>query len=138
MRADEIIGFDRLARAHFTYESDGKIDTWRSHADAALAGQPWAGDCDDLTSTVMDLLGRGGLPLSQRYRLIVDGKGDGTPNHMVGAAQDSAKGFWVVGDTGKPAFEAFRMLYKPLMYQRLDEWATSGEGAWRTGAPWRF
>jgi hypothetical protein len=138
MRADEIISFDALARANFIYRGDGMLDTWRSSADAALAGEHWTGDCDDLASTVLDLLGRGGVPLVQRYRLFVDTNGDGKVNHMVGAVQDAAKGFWIVGDTGQPAFEAFRMLYTPISYQRLDEWTTGGDAAMRAGAPWRF
>lgn len=63
MLAADVRRWDQAARDGFTYAGDGALDTWRSHAADVLNSRPWRGDCDDLVSTVLDLLGRRGVPL---------------------------------------------------------------------------
>lgn len=135
MRAADVIAADQLARAGFRYQGDGLFDTWRSHADAALAGELWAGDCDDLASTVLDLVTRQGLALDRTYRLLVSSTGAPGFDHMVAAVQAEDGAFLLVGDTFGGAYPAGRMRHLPVKYQRLDEFA-AGENRWRDGAPW--
>lgn len=121
---------DATARANFTYLADPQgADTWRSYADQARAAVPWEGDCDDLVSTVLDLLGRAGLPLEQRFRLVV--RPSGSPDqHMIGMAVDDGGQFWIVGDTEGPIYPADACTYAADVYQRLSE------RFWRAGFPW--
>ena len=135
MNADQIRSIDAGARLHFTYRPDGSRDLWRSHADAVLSGRAWAGDCDDLASTVLDLLGRAGLALEKRYRLAASTRGTETVDHLIAAAMDANGGFWIVGDTFGPAYPAGRCRHRLIEYQNLAEVRT-GERRWRAGAPW--
>lgn len=136
MLAADVRAWDQAARSRFTYESDGVMDTWRSHANAVLDQKHWRGDCDDLVSTVLDLLGRRGAPLDQRFRLLVDSKGGDTVDHMVGCVLTADHRFLIVGDTAGPAYGASSMLHRALQYQRMDEWS-GDDPVWRDGAPWR-
>lgn len=138
MLATEIQQLDLAARRRFTYRRDrADRDEWRSHADQVLAGEYWAGDCDDLASTVLDLAGRDGAPLALRFRLLADASPpSGRFNHMVAAIQDEAGRFWIVGDTFAPAHTAEGFLHRPFAYHRLDEYR-DGDPLWRDGAPWQ-
>ena len=123
---------DRLARQNFTYLADPvALDLWRSHADAALDGRPWSGDCDDLASTVLDILGRAGTPLADRYRLFVSTRGLKTPDHMIAAVRDRGR-IWIVGDTFRPCYSIGEMAHRACFYQRMDEVA---DGVTREGRP---
>lgn len=130
MRASEIKHWDARARERFGYLADVG-DTWRSHADAVLRGEAWSGDCDDLASTALDLLGRAGLALDQQYRLEVDSKGGSQVNHLVACVVDDAGGLWIVGDTFGVAYRAGGMMHAPIQYQHMSELPTV-----RLGAPW--
>lgn len=130
MRISEIKHWDLRARERFTYLADVG-DTWRSHADEVLRGEAWRGDCDDLASTVLDLLGRAGLPLDQQYRLEVDSKGGDQVDHLIACALDGGGELWVVGDTFGVAYRAGDMMHAPVQYQRMSEFPTV-----RLGAPW--
>lgn len=132
MDVDAVVAADRLARKRFTYKSEPG-DTWRSHADAALSGEAWAGDCDDLASTVLDILGREGLPLEDRFRLVVATEGK-KPNHLIACAFIDGS-FQIVGDTFRPAYPAKAMRHRGIFYNRLSE--TKPEAIWREGVPWR-
>lgn len=124
---------DAQARQHFTYKPDIGPDTWRSHADDALHGTAWAGDCDDLASTVLDLLGREGMSLADRYRLFVSTTGDDQVDHMVACVSADDGSFWIVGDTFAPIYPAGQMKHRGLFYTRLSE-----AGERREGNPWGF
>lgn len=137
MNAVDVRAWDQAARAGFTYEGDGVFDTWRSHAGAVLNGRRWSGDCDDLTSTVLDLLGRRSVPLDQRFRLLVDSSGGGKIDHMVGCVLTADRQFLIVGDTFGQAYGARSMPHRAIEYQRMDEWTPGGDAIWRAGAPWR-
>lgn len=136
MRADEIRAWDLKARAKYSYLADPPgEDTWRSHADDVLAGKDWSGDCDDLASTVLDLLGRAGEPLSNLYRVIVAANASAEPNHMIGAVADERGAVWVVGDTfGSEPYPAEDCPHRPVRYQRMSE--VMPDNTWREGAPW--
>lgn len=133
MRSDEIRRIDSYCRRGFDYTSD-VTDNWRSCYQDVLAGRRWSGDCDDLTSTVLDALGRNGMPLYLRWRIMVSAEGTGYAyvNHMVGATRDHNGVFWIVGDTFGPAYTPGRFRHSPRFYQRMDR-ATSG--CWYPGVP---
>lgn len=137
MLAADVRAWDKAAQDLFTYVGDGVFDTWRSYAYKVLENERWTGDCDDLTSTVLDLLGRRGVPLSQRYRLLVDSAHQGSADHMIGCVLTSDRQFMIVGDTFAPAHGAAMMRHRPVFYQRMDEWTADGEPVWRDGTPWR-
>jgi hypothetical protein len=134
MHADQIKATDAAARARFTYRGDGLFDQWRSHADDVLAGRAWAGDCDDMASTVLDLLGREGLALDRRFRMWVASRGT-MIDHMVACAVDDQGRFWIVGDTFAPAYPAGDMRHSPMQSWRLDERRADGTPNLREGAP---
>lgn len=134
MDADQIHGADALARRLFTYRQEPG-DTWRSHADEALRGEAWQGDCDDLASTVLDLLGRQGGAHEDRYRLIVSSTNGKKADHMVACVRTADGSFRIVGDTFAPDYPAAAMRHRGLFYNRLSE--TVPEAIWREGVPWR-
>jgi hypothetical protein len=136
MRRSSIILADTIARRRWTYLADPVgHDTWISHADEALNGIPWRGDCDDLAETVLDLLGRGGQALDKRWRLFADTDGDGKVDHLMGCAEDDAGTFWIVGDTGCSASIA-PSDYTIIEYHRLDQFRPDGSPDVRGGTPW--
>lgn len=134
MQIIEINKWDALARAGFTYQADGaatpEANRWRSYADDAIAGRPWAGNCDALGSTVLDLCTRAGIPLQDAYRLCVYASSDGS-GHFVGCCSDQIGKMWIVGDTFRDApYPVVEMHHKPDIYNRLSE------QVWRKGVPW--
>lgn len=132
MRARALQDADGRARLRFTYQPDlSDRDNWRSHADDVEAGRDWSGDCDDLASTVLDLLARASVPLDQLYRLIVSTRRNDAPDHMMACAWDDRGACWIIGDTFGPAYPAQDCPHQPLQYQRMDD-----IGVWRDGAPW--
>jgi hypothetical protein len=139
MRLTELTNWDALARAHFTYQADGAIDEWLSHADEALAGKPWFDDCDGLASTYLDLCTRAGLPLQDAYQMaVIAPNGQG---HMVACTKASEGRLWIGGDTFAPIYAAERMRHKPQIYHRLSEFTIDPvskqiKQTWRKGAPW--
>lgn len=140
VKADAIQHFDALARRGFTYVTDGVFDTWRSHADEVLRGEPWSGDCDDLASTVLDLLGRCGVALDKRYRLLVDSSpydDNERVDHMLAGALDEDGLFWLVGDTFAPAYLTNYFRHRPVEYHRLSETNALNLPLWREGAPFK-
>lgn len=143
MHADRIKEWDEKARAKIIYQQDGYdgvADLWRSYADNVLRDEPWTGDCDDLTSTILDLLGRDGVALSDRWRLLVGANGSSETNHMVGAARDDDGVIWIVGDTFGPCYRAGTgewPHHTPILYNALNETGFKGQNpTWRDGAPW--
>lgn len=136
MNAADIASWDAKARVQFTYVSDGAVDTWRSWADKVLANEPWTGDCDDLAHTVLDLTIRAGASMGYCYRLFVMAE-DGSGGHMVGAEQDDALAWWVVGDTySNSPYPAAQMEHTPVDYNCLAEAGPATEPIWRKGVPW--
>lgn len=136
MTRGQIAEIDALARKHFTYVPDLKgHDTWRSHSDDAVAGRAWSGDCDDLASTVLDILFLRGMKLADLYRLEVSIAKNGMVDHLIGCAKDEDGNFWIVGDTEfSSVYHGSSMVYEPLTYNRLSE---AGENpVIRIGRPW--
>lgn len=82
---DVALEIDGKARAALRLRADRK-DVWRSYADKVLKGDRFAGDCDDLVSTVLDLWTRAGAPAHQIGRIVLDNpfpEEGGDPQHMV-------------------------------------------------------
>lgn len=135
MNAIEIIQADATARRGFSYQEDpAKWDNWRSHADEALSGRPWQGDCDDLASTFLDILCRRGAALDQLYRLIVSSTRSATPDHMIAGVRADDGVFWIGGDTFGPAYRAATMQHRPIYFNRLSE--AGRFPVWRKLTPW--
>lgn len=134
MEADAIRAVDARARGRFTYLAETG-DNWRSHADAVLKGMSWSGDCDDLASTALDLLGRDGVAAGDRYRLVVSSSGTKKPDHMVACVRADDGAFLIVGDTFKPAYFVAAMRHRGIFYNRLNE--NLPEAVWREGVPWK-
>lgn len=132
MRARALQDADGRARQRFTYQPDpAPRDLWRSRAEQVLADADWQGDCDDLASTVLDLLARDGVALGRLYRLIVSTRRNDVPDHMTACAWDDRGVCWIIGDTYGPAYPAKACPHQLISYQRMDE-----IGIWRDGAPW--
>lgn len=91
---------------HYTYQEDpAGRDTWVSHADDVYDGKRWVGDCDDITSTCLDLLSRSGCSSDALWRGMVRTRNAtdwSRPDHMVGYVRDDSGHLWVVGDTYNP------------------------------------
>lgn len=108
IRVSDDMGLIRWAeaRARQTWvrptEPEGK-DRWQSFADEALAGRSWAGDCDDLVFTVLDLMARRGFPASRIYRVTLSTTTPGEL-HMVGVVRLSDGRLIVVGDATRGSF----------------------------------
>lgn len=125
---------DAVARSQFTYLTDGVMDTWRSHLQDVEAHRGWKGDCDDLTSTVLDMLSRQGVDLSNLYRLLVSSTGNNVIDHMVGCVVDDQNNWWIVGDTFASCYPAAQCLHKIIEYNCLTERNAKG-ALWRGGSP---
>jgi hypothetical protein len=130
LTADQIIAIDARMRAGFKYVPDGEVDSWRSHYEAAKAGA-WSGDCDDLTSTVLDALHRKGHPADRMWRLLVSSKRTAVVDHMVGVVEDVEGRRWVVGDTFGPAYPASRLKHRVLFESRVSDRTRNGLPFWR-------
>lgn len=121
MISTKIRAIDRAARTHWTPKADGKVDTWRSFHKAVEAGITTGGDCDDLSTTVMQLLCEAGLWLTDGWLLVVDSNGDTHGDHLVGACRDELGGYWIVGDTlADSAYPAHTMKHKGIAFVALS------------------
>jgi hypothetical protein len=143
MLIEQIQHWERIARQGFSYVADNARttdeDKWFSRGDEAVAGKPWTGDCANLASTVLDLCGRAGMPLSVRYFLVVIAQGT-QEGHAVGCVSDDTGKLLIVGDTFADApYPAAEMKHMPVDYHRLSE-AEMIDGRpvfkWRAGIPW--
>lgn len=135
MKYGQIRDIDLQAHEKYTYKPDppGLVgDTWISHAADVRAGRHWQGDCDDLASTVLELLADAGTPLSNLYRLEVASEGL-LVDHMIACTWDDDGVCWVVGDCnyGEP-YPARVCQYRVISYQRMDRALQQPQ----LGAPW--
>lgn len=93
---------ERKARRTFSLSQmtlgDGPDNPWKSYAD--VVDRPWADDCTGMTSTVIDMLAKQGVPKDKLFRALVSTRFRGGPDHMVGLVDIDGK-LWVVGDTLK-------------------------------------
>jgi hypothetical protein len=116
------------ARAQYTYSTDIE-DSWRVHTHTVYAGVAWTGDCDDLTSTVLDMMGREGQPMNKMWFILVNvDRSAMTADHIIGVVEDRDGKIWVVGDTGPFARPLQDVTYRILAWARLDRpkvWNTS-------------
>lgn len=121
---------DAEARRRFSYKHDpADFDNYRSHADAVIAGQRWQGDCDDLASTVIDLLERRGAARDRLMLCKVDSTGDGRIDHMIAIAIDADGQEWVVGDTFAPVYVRARCRHRIIEISKVSDgltWAHVG------------
>lgn len=79
----QIMNISMDTKADFRYVSD-REDTWRVHSSAVLTKQTWNGDCDDLTSTTLDMLVRNGQPRNKIWFVLADVEHKKTLDHLVG------------------------------------------------------
>lgn len=134
MNITDITKADKDARSRYTYKADpANDDNWRSHADEVLHHVAWEGDCDDLASTVLDLLDRAGMKLEDQYRLIVWATGH--VGHMVACVFDDDGTPWIVGDTYVAyPYTAVNMPHIPNLYQKMTE--VVPDDIWHKNVPW--
>lgn len=120
---------DAAARRGFTPKADPeRQDRWRSHYDDVMAGRSWEGDCDDLGSTFLDLLGRQhGIPEADLYAMVVMSTGG---LHYVGCAHVDGI-FYIGGDALFPGAYRAPPKHTTIKYRRLSE----PPDLWRDGAP---
>lgn len=111
---------DAKARRNFTYKSDSGPDTWRSHADVALAGKSWRGDCDDLASTSADIAIRMGAKKADLWFAVVSSTGESRGDHMIAIGRDEQGMFWVVGDTFGPTYKLTAMKHRLIDVHNLS------------------
>lgn len=127
---------NNLACRWFTYEGErpGK-DVWRSHADDAMAGKRWRGDCDDLASTALDILIRTnpGIDQSKLYRMCVRSPqcpADVPYDHMVAGAMIRPGLLVIFGDTFAHPHAYVRSPHRIVRYAAVSEGVV-----WRDGHP---
>lgn len=105
----------------YVYKAD-TVDSWNSFSASQLAGITWYGDCDDLTSTTLDMLYRSGQPLNKMWMLLNDVESHGVLDHIVGVIQASDGKYYVVGDTSTENFYPLAdFKYSPRGVVRLDQ-----------------
>lgn len=120
LTAYDIIQLSLDAKAKFRYTSD-TVDTWRVHSSEVLMKQEWYGDCDDLTSTTLDLIVRAGHPRSKVWMVLADVEHKGMLDHLIGMVQDIDGHYWIIGDTSaQNAYPASRVKYRIVGTARGD------------------
>ena len=123
-RALPISQISRISHAvqnGYVYKSD-VVDSWNSFSASQLAGITWYGDCDDLTSTTLDMLFRSGQPLNKMWMLLNDVESHGILDHIVGVVQASDGKYYIVGDTSPTnVYPLAHFKYSPRGVVRLDQ-----------------
>lgn len=94
----QIMNISLNTKSKFRYVSD-VVDIWRVFSSDVMSGNIWRGDCDDLTSTTLDMLIRDGHPRSKVWFVLVNVNNTRTLDHIVGMIEDIDGHFWIVGDT---------------------------------------
>ena len=108
----EIMNISLDTKANFNYLADVE-DNWRVHSSEVLTKQTWKGDCDDLTSTTLDMLVRNGQPRNKIWFVLADVEHKNMLDHLIGMIQDADGHFWIVGDTSSQnAYPASQMKYR--------------------------
>lgn len=119
--AYDIIQTSLEVKSHFTYVAD-VVDNWRVHSSAVLMKQDWSGDCDDLTSTTLDVMIRAGQPRNKVWMVLADVMHTNVLDHLIGMVQDSEGHYWIVGDTsGQNVYPANRVKYRIVGVTRADD-----------------
>lgn len=122
LTGSQLINLSNFIYSRFNYQDD-RVDTWVSHDVEAKNKQMWYGDCDDLTSTTLELLYQHGHPLSKMYMLLVNSSGRSLGiDHIVAIARDDNGMYWVVGDTSltRNIYPLAEMTYSPRLIARMD------------------
>jgi len=116
---------DALARQRYTYTADKpNKDSWVSHASEVLNNKHWYGDCDDLVSTVCDLLTSKGIPKDNIWFAEVSSQKNHKIDHLIGIVKDG-KDLWIVGDTFQSCYKIQVMeheLVKACSLTRPFDW----------------
>jgi hypothetical protein len=117
---DLVRSVESLARANYTYKHDPENnDNWYSYHEYVERGDSWSDDCDSLTSTVVNLLIKRGLPLDKAWFAHVDSNHDGIMDHMIGFIELPDGSMWVVGDTFGPCYRAENMRHHLKKFCKL-------------------
>lgn len=130
MTAEAARAIDEQTRQAYRHREERR-DKWESSADAVRAGGVFRGDCDDITSTVVELLSSAGAQNSQLGRAIVRSgewnQADGLADHMIGLFR--ADGIvYIVGNSESPMMPLDESDYVVVWHQ----WISDGL-AWSTG-----
>lgn len=115
---------DKRVRSNFTYVTD-VVDNWNVHSSNVMDTLPWFGDCDDLSTTALDMLARQGQPLDRMWLVLVAAspanKLNGRLDHLIAVVEDDQGRYWVVGDTSRETIELKDMTYRPLVYMSTND-----------------
>lgn len=104
----------------YVYTAD-PVDNWNSYSALHVRHETWYGDCDDLTSTTLDMLHRAGQPLDKMWMLLNNVRSRGTLDHVVGVIQTSDGRYYVVGDTdARSMYPIEKMTFSPRALARMD------------------
>lgn len=108
----EIMNISLDTKENFVYLADVK-DNWRVHSSEVLVKKTWRGDCDDLTSTTLDMLVRNGQPRNKVWFVLADVEHKSTLDHLIGMVEDADGHFWIVGDTSSQnAYPVGKLKYR--------------------------
>ena len=94
----DIVTISLQTKRNFKYLAD-TVDSWRVHSSEVLMKQEWRGDCDDLTSTTLDMMVRAGQPLDKIWFVLADVEHKSVLDHLIGMVQDKDGHYWIIGDT---------------------------------------
>lgn len=116
----QIMNISLDVKQNFDYLLD-ETDNWRVHTSEVLMKQRWKGDCDDLSSTTLDVMIRAGQPLRKIWLILADVTHTANLDHLVAMVQDSDGHYWIVGDTSaQNAYPADKMTYRVVAVARGD------------------
>lgn len=90
---------DRRVRKRFVYRRE-ETDNWNAYVDIMLHTiHDFAGDCDDLSATVVAMTRCAGVPEDRLGFMLVKAYGSDTVNHMIGFYTDQNGRSYAIGDT---------------------------------------
>lgn len=121
LESDKIRNLSNWSYDHFEYTRDVE-DTWNVNSEFVRAELEWFGDCDDITSTTLHIIHEEGQNLGSMWMLLVNSKGSGLLDHVVGVVMDVNGKYWVVGDTSKVRnnYPLEELAHRPMAIARMD------------------
>jgi len=115
---------DRRVRDRFVYRRE-KEDSWNAYAKVMLETEHrWAGDCDDLSATVVSLARCAGVPEDRLGFFLVKANGADKVNHMIGFYTDPDGRSYAIGDTFGPVRPMLTYRQEPFAWNFLDDLGT--------------
>lgn len=128
---DVVREIDERVRERFVYRRE-KTDSWNAYVKTMLETEHrWAGDCDDLSATVVSLARCAGVPDDRLGFFLVKADGSDKVNHMIGFYTDPHGRSYAVGDTFGRVRPMLTYRQEPYAWTFLDDmskWHKVDEG----------